>query len=443
MIIDWLSVLIGAWIGLFLSWLFMRRNYDKRYVEKEVVERDYVLAQIYKAEKKRLEKAETELGKSREELRGMERDLSASSQMIRQYKEKLDTRQEEVATMQITFENLANRLLEDKSEKFTRQNKTQLDALLQPLQLKIKDFEEKVDKTYRHEAEERISLREEIKQLRDLNMQLSTDANSLANALKGDSRVQGDWGEMNMELLLERAGLQLGVHYRKQVSHRDQTGNTKRPDFIIHLPDEKHIVIDSKVSLTAYSAYFEAGDEVQKAQYLKAHLDSIKNHIRELSAKRYEHLYQINTPDYVLMYIPIEPAFTLALQQNSELYLDALDKNIVMVTNSTLLATLRTISYIWKQEKQKRNVLEIARQSGLLYDKFCGFVDDLKEVGKKIDNAQTTYDNAMNKLTTGKGNLIRRAEHVRELGAKASKNLPKDLLDDAADKTLLKKGKGE
>jgi len=440
MLIDWLSVLIGTWIGLLLSWLFIRRKYEKNHLAKQQVERDYVLREIHLSEKKHLQKTESELEKNRQEVRDIERELSASGQMIRQYKEQLSTRQEEVEIMQTTFENLANRLLEDKSEKFTRQNKTQLDALLQPLQLKIKDFEEKVEKTYRHEAEERISLREEIKQLRDLNMQLSNDANSLAHALKGDSRMQGDWGEMSMELLLERAGLQLGVHYQKQVSHRDQGGNQKRPDFIIHLPDDKHIVVDSKVSLTAYSAHFEAGDEVQKARYLKAHQESIKNHIRDLSAKRYEHLYQINTPDYVLMYIPIEPAFTLALQQNSDLYLDALDKNIVMVTNSTLLATLRTISYIWKQEKQKKNVLEIARQSGLLYDKFVGFVDDLKEVGKKIDNAQTTYDAAMNKLTTGKGNLIRRAEHVRELGAKASKSLPKNLIEDAEQKGMLKNG---
>ncbi len=415
MIVDWLSVFLGAFLGLIISWIMIRRN--------------YVLKEIHLSEKEKTQKVEAELEKYRDELRGMERDLAASSEMMKQYKERLASRQDEVNLMQTTFENLANRLLDDKSEKFARQNKTQLDALLNPLQLKIKDFEEKVEKTYRHEAEERISLREEIKQLRDLNMQLSNDANSLAHALKGDSRIQGDWGEMNMELLLERAGLQLGVHYRKQSSHRDEEGNAKRPDFIIHLPEGKHIVVDSKVSLTAYSAHFDASDDTQKSQYLRAHLDSIKSHVKDLSSKRYEHLYQINTPDYVLMYIPIEPAFTLALQQNSELYLEALDKNIVMVTNSTLLATLRTISYIWKQEKQKKNVLEIARQSGLLYDKFVGFVDDLKEIGKKIDNAQTTYDAAMNKLTTGKGNLIRRAEHVRELGAKASKSLPQNLLE--------------
>jgi len=429
MLIDWLSVFVGAVLGLLISWLLARWNYGKTYVERQLVARDYVLRDIHLSEKEHAKKTESDLEKHRDELRGMERDLAASSQMIKQYKERLASRDNEMTLMQTTFENMANRLLEDKSEKFTRQNKTQLDMILQPLQLKIKDFEEKVDKTYRHEAEERISLREEIKQLRDLNMQLSTDANSLANALKGDSRIQGDWGEMNMELLLGRAGLQLGVHYRKQSSHRDEQGNAKRPDFIINLPDEKHIVVDSKVSLTAYAAHFETNDEAQRKQYIKAHLESFKSHIRDLNSKRYEHLYQINTPDYVLMYIPIEPAFTLALQENSELYLDALDKNIVMVTNSTLLATLRTISYIWKQEKQKKNVLEIARQSGLLYDKFVGFVDDLKEVGKKIDSAQNSYDTAMNKLSTGKGNLIKRAENVRELGAKTSKSLPKNLLD--------------
>ncbi len=413
MIIDWLSLAAGLIVGIILTWLFTRAAYVSR--------------AIYQNGQKQLEKAETELEKNREEIRGMERDLSASGQIIKNYKEKLDTRQDELTVMQTTFENLANRLLEDKSEKFTRQNQTQLGALLQPLQSKLKDFEDKVDKTYRNEAEERISLREEIKHLRELNLQLSDDANNLAHALKGDSRIQGDWGEIQMELLLERAGLQQGVHYEKQSSHKDEDGNAKRPDFIINLPDDKQVIIDAKVSLKAYAAHFDANSEAERQRYLKAHIESIRNHVKGLSGKRYEHLYKINTPDYVLMYIPIEPAFNLALQEGTEMYLNALEKNIVMVTNSTLLATLRTISYIWKQEKQKKNVLEIARQSGLLYDKFCGFVDDLKIVGQRLDNAQQAYGGAMNKLSEGKGNLIRRAEHVRELGAKASKKLPDDL----------------
>ncbi len=413
MLIDWLSLAAGVAIGILLTWLFTRSGYISR--------------EVYKAEKKQLEKAEKELEKNREEIRGMERDLSASGQMLKNYKEKLDSRQEEMTLMQTTFENLANRLLDDKSDKISRQNEVQLGALLQPLQSKLKDFEEKVEKTYRHEAEERISLREEIKHLRQLNLQLSDDANNLAHALKGDSKIQGDWGEMHLELLLERAGLQHDVHFVKQSSHKDEQGKVKRPDFIVNLPEDKHIVIDSKVSLKAYAAYFDADNESSRKQYLKVHLESIHSHIKDLQSKRYEHLYNINTPDYVLMYIPIEPAFNLAIQQDSEMYLKALDRNIVIVTNSTLLATLRTISYIWKQEKQKKNVLEIARQSGLLYDKFCGFVDDLKLIGQRLDNAQNAYGQALNKLSTGKGNLIRRAEQVRELGAKTSRHLPKDL----------------
>jgi DNA recombination protein RmuC len=279
-------------------------------------------------------------------------------------------------------------------------------------------------------SKERVSLKEEIKHLRDLNMQLSQDANQLVNALKGDNKMQGDWGEFQLEVLLEKSGLEKGVHFQTQLSFKDEAGFQKRPDFIINLPSNKHLIIDSKVSLKAYEAYFNTEDKAEKAVFMKAHLDSLRGHIRDLSSKNYTRLYQINSPDYLLMFVPIEPALLAALQEDNSIFLDALDRNIVLVTSSTLLATMRTVSYIWKQEKQKRSVLEIARQSGLLYDKFVGFVNDLKTIGKKLDEARGSYDGAMNKLQNSPkygDTLIGRAKRIKELGANASKELPEEF----------------
>ncbi|MEM7102575.1 MAG: DNA recombination protein RmuC [Bacteroidota bacterium] len=378
------------------------------------------------------------------EIIELNRDLSALSQRLQAVNEKLSVQKKEVESLQdkfkIEFENIANKLLEEKSEKFTVQNKLNLDNVLKPLQEKIKSFEDKVEKVYWEEAKERVSLKKEIEQLRELNLQLSDDANNLANALKGESKTQGDWGELRLEMLLEKSGLQQEIHFTKQVSLKDSDGKIKRPDFVIHLPEGKHLVIDSKVSLTAYESFFNAEDEDVRKQHLQAHLASLNNHTKDLSSKNYHQLYGINSPDYVLMYIPIESAFTLAIRQNQQLFLDALEKNIVMVTTSTLLATLRTVSYIWKQEKQKKSVMEIARQSGLLYDKLCNFVNDLIDIGKKLDQAGEAYESAMGKLARGKGNLMRRAEKIRELGAKTSKKLPDELLDQAKEQESFLKG---
>ena len=260
---------------------------------------------------------------------------------------------------------------------------------------------------------------------------MSADANNLANALKGESKIQGDWGEMQLERLLEKAGLLKGVHYLSQPSFRDPTGNLKRPDFIINLPAEKHLVIDSKVSLRAYERFYNATNSTQKKKHLKEHVQAIKIHVKSLSNKKYQQIYDINSPDYILLFVPIESAFAVSQLEDASVFLDALDHNIVIVTNSTLLATLRTISYIWKQEKQKKSVLEIGRQSGLLYDKFCAFVTDLKDIGEKLNAANRSYQSALNKLSESnkKGDtLIERAEKIKNLGAKTSKQLPKDLL---------------
>ena len=248
--------------------------------------------------------------------------------------------------------------------------------------------------------------------------------------MKGESKTQGDWGEFRLEMLLEKSGLKKGIHFETQKNFKDENGKDKRPDFIINLPEDKHLVIDSKVSLTSYEKFFNAEKEEKREKHLKNHVESIRQHIKDLNSKNYQRLYQINSPDYLLMFIPIEPAFNVAVEKDPRLFMDALDKNIVIVTTSTLLATMRTVSYIWKQEKQKNSVIEIARQSGMLYDKFVTFVDDLKAIGLRIDTAKNAYDSAMNKLVDSKkfgDTLVGRAEKIRELGAKTNKRLPKEL----------------
>ena len=426
---------LGLLMGAILGWLFVRlRQHDhipqsvltERYVEKSLLEQ---LQGQYANQKE-------ELAQKVEALRIVSSELSSKEQIILNTQERLAQQQQEIQNLQerfkLEFENIANRLLEEKSQKFTTQNQVQLQQILHPLKEKIKAFEDGVERRFIEETKDRISLKKEIEHLRGLNQQLSQDANNLVSALKGENKTQGDWGELQLELLLERAGLKKGIHFDVQSSFRDLDGKQKRPDFIIHLPEEKHLIIDSKVSLTAYERYFNCQKEEEKAIHLKAHLDSIRQHVKDLSSKNYQQLYQINSPDYLLLFVPIEPAFALAAQEDHRLFLDALDRNVVLVSTSTLLATMRTVSYIWTQEKQKRSVLEIARQSGLLYDKFCGFVEDLQAIGQKLENAQSAYHHAMNKLVDSKkfgDTLIGRAEKIKELGAKTSKQLPKELLD--------------
>lgn len=329
------------------------------------------------------------------------------------------------------FENLAQKILEDKSTKFTEQNKLNLQTILNPLQEKIKHFEEKVENTHKESIDYHAALRQQIIGLKDLNIQMSKETLNLTKALKGESKTQGDWGETQLELLLEKANLSKGIHFSTQGGFRDEAGKLKKPDFIINLPENKHLIIDSKVSLTAYEAYYNSEDEQHKIDSLKNHLASIRKHIKDLGEKRYADLYEINTPDYVLMFVPIEAALMLALSENNNLYLEALDKNVVLVSTSTLLATLSTVSSIWKQEDQKRNVTEIASRAGALYDKFEGFVQDLLSVGKSINSSKDSYDAAMKKLVDGNGNLIRSVESIKKLGAKAKKSLPQNLLDRA------------
>ena len=371
-----------------------------------------------------------------EELMNLRTELGAKNEEIKHLKEKLEelssSKKEDETRLKETFKNLANQILENNSEKFKKQNKEQIGDLLSPLGKELEQFKNKVDQTNKEHIQRNSALTEKIRSLESLNIKLSQDAINLTNALKGDSKTQGDWGEIQLEVLLEKSGLMDGVHFSTQGGYKDEEGKTKKPDFIVHLPENKHLIIDSKVSLTAYEAYYNADDEAHKEIALKKHIDSIRNHFNELSGKNYPSLYGINAPDHVLMFVPIEPALMLALHQDQRIYLDALDKNIVLLSTSTLLATLSTIASIWKQEDQKRNVLEIAKEGGLLYDKFEGFISDLLTVGNSLKNSQESYEKAMNKLVEGRGNIIKKVENLKSLGAKTKKSLPQKIVDRAS-----------
>lgn len=391
----------------------------KKDVEHAVSEKNTLVNDL-NAEREKLSAANTRLAKAEEAFTNQNEKLKLQKAEIEDMQKKLTTE----------FENIANKILDEKSKKFTEQNKTNLDVILNPLKERIKDFEDKVDKTYKADSTERTTLKAEIKQLVELNKQVSDEANNLTKALKGDNKAQGNWGEVILEKILERSGLSKERgEYKTQVTLTNSQGETIKPDAIIYLPDNKHIIIDSKVSLVAYQNFVVADTDELRTQYLKEHILSLKTHIKGLSDKLYSSSDALNTPDFVLLFLPIESSFGIAVQADQELFSYAWDRKIVVVSPSTLLATLRTISSIWKQELQTKNALEIAKQSGALYDKFVAFVEDLNNIGKNIERTQVAYNDAQNKLKDGKGNLLTRAKNIEALGAKTSKSLPDNLSD--------------
>lgn len=383
-----------------------------------------------------LSKIENEREIIRDQKDNIQNQLTKTQTEFDNLQKKQASQKEEIENLQVKFtkefENLANKILDQKSQKFTLSNKENIEQILNPLKLKIKEFEDKVDQTHKENIGIHSSLKQQIVDLKDLNRQMSKETLNLTKALKGDSKTQGDWGETQLETILEKSNLVNNIHYTKQGSYRDDEGKLKKPDFVINLPENRNLIIDSKVSLTAYEKYFSEENEEHRKLHLQKHIESIRKHIKELSSKRYEQLYGINSPDYVLMFVPTEPALILALTHYNNLYLEALDRNIVLVSSSTLLATLSTVASIWQQENQKRNVLEIARQAGALYNKFEGLLKDLINVGNKLDNAKTSYSDAMNKLSSGRGNLIISVEKLKKLGAKTEKSLPSKLIDRAS-----------
>ena len=382
-----------------------------------------------KSIKTAFEKTEQELKTERDAHNLAKNRIAESLEKFKNQDEKIKTQQKEIEELheKLTkeFENIANKILRQNTDEISKMNSERLGLTLKPLGEKIKAFEEKIDQS----GKEREGLKVQIKLLHDLNKNMAEEAKNLTRALKGDSKKQGNWGEIVLERILEESGLIKNQEYKLEYATQNQEGNRIRPDAVIFLPDNKHIIVDSKVSLIAYERLVNSDDETHKNLLIKSHIDSIKGHIKQLSDKSYQTSIDLNTPDFVLLFMPIEAAFSVALQADSELYSFAWDKKIVMVSPTTLLATLRTISSVWKQERQTKNAIEIARQSGAMYDKFVAFVDDLKRLGTQLQTTQKTYDLAFNKLTEGKGNLVTRSEKLKELGAKTSKGIDQNMLE--------------
>ena len=372
-----------------------------------------------KEEKTRLE---DELADLRERFNEDRNNLVRAEANVNSYQEKLVQQQKSIEDLQqkftLEFTNIANKILDEKSAKFTAQNQTNLDTILNPLKANIKSFEEKVDKVYKDEALERSELKGVIFQLMDQSKQIQTDANNLTKALKGDSKKQGNWGEVILERVLESSGLVKDREYRTQASLNNAEGARLQPDVIIDLPDDKNLIVDAKISLVAYEKMVSSETEEEKLAYLKQHLVSVKSHIDGLASKNYQNLYQINSPDFVLLFMPIESTFSITIQADTELFNYAWNKKVVIVSPTTLLATLRTIASIWKVDRQNKNVFEIAEEAGALYDKFVGFLDDMDKIGKHIGMTQKAHDDAFKKLQYGNGNLIGKVEKIKKLGAK-------------------------
>jgi len=372
-----------------------------------------------------------------------ERKLATLETEKRNLEEQFKNHRENIGQLQTQFENLANKILDQKAHSIRETQEKNLSVLLKPLKEKIQEFQKKVEETYSHESRERFALKKEIEKIVEANQQITQEANNLTKALRGDVKAQGNWGEIVLERILEASGLRKDQEYTvqgKDMGLADSEGKRLRPDVIVHLPEDKHIIVDSKVSLVHYDRYIGEIEKEKKATHLKAFLDSIHGHTSELSQKSYQNLEGLRSPEFVFMFVPIEGAYSLAVQVEPNLFSHAWDKKVIIVTPSTLLSSLWTVASIWKQERQNRHAFEIARQSGNLYDKFVGFVADLLKVGDHIEKTKDVYSDAMNKLKTGKGNIISRVEQIKKLGAKTSKDLPTHLvLEKEAEKLIAAK----
>jgi DNA recombination protein RmuC len=422
-------LLIGLVLGFALAFFYFKSKGDPNVLAVQETEKQKaVLADRVQTLEKEKRELDTRLDAAKSRGESLFADLARTQEMLRSEETRSEEFQQDREQLKLEFENLANKILEEKTEKFTTLNKKNLDDILSPLQERIKEFHEKVDSTYSQEARERNTLRGEIMQLVRRNEEISEVANNLAKALKGDTKQQGNWGELILEKVLEYSGLRKGEEYKVQETFASENGR-QRPDVTVYLPDSKHLIIDSKVSLTAYERCVSAEDEGERARALKEHIESVRSHVKGLAEKNYQAIPTLNQPDFVLMFMPIESSFGLAIQTDSDLFNFAWERRVVIVSPSTLLATLRTIASTWKQERQTRNAIEIADRAGKMYDKFEGFVRDLLAVGKKMDDAKESYEDAMKKLSTGPGNLVRQAEQLKEMGAKATKALPQNLLD--------------
>ncbi len=432
-----LILLGGVVIGGLVIWLiaYYKFKSEARASETDIVVYEKQLASL----KHELENKENDLKTERDKVLALNSELGRSQSDFRHMEQRLAEQKKEIENIQEKFynefKNLANQIFEEKSKKFTSQNKESLELLLKPLGQKITEFEKKVERSNQASLEWNVKLREQISGLKEMNLLITKEAENLTKALKGDSKIMGTWGEVILESILEKSGLQKGREYFIQESYNTSEGKRLQPDVVVKLPDDKNIIVDSKLSLVGYEKYVnESENKENRESYLRSHIQSIRNHLKSLDTKSYQKLYQIEGLDFVLMFIPIEPAFSLAIQHEPSLFNEAYDKNIVIVSPATLIATLRTIASIWKNEYQNRNALEIARQGGDLYDKFVTFMEDLKLVGKHIEITRKVYVDAMKKLVEGKGNLVSRAERIKELGAKTSKMMDRKLIERAKEK---------
>ena len=443
--IEIIYLILGAAAGFAAAWFLSKSKYSSKGISVE--ESDNLKGLIVdlnseiKIREEKINMIIDELKSYKEEnqnkdnqLINLQRNLAGKESDLKHLNERLAENKKEVEELQtkfkIEFENLANKILEEKSGKFTEQNKKNLDEILNPLKDKIQQFERKVEETHKKDIEDRASIQERIKNLIETSNQISEDAKNLTRALKGDSKTQGNWGELILENILERSGLVKDREYFVQQSLKDEEGSRFQPDVLVKYPGDRSVVIDSKVSLTAYEKFVASDDDDEQEKRLNEHLVSIKNHIKELNEKNYQNLYQLKTLDFVMMFVPIEPSYLIAIQKDPDLWNYAYEKRILLISPTNLIAALKMIASMWRQEYQSQNVLEIARQSGALYDKFVGFVSDLQDIGNKLASTKKAYDAALNKISTGKGNLITTAQKIKDLGAKTKKELPKELFEE-------------
>jgi DNA recombination protein RmuC len=431
--------LIGALILLALAGVFLLLRFTS--ARSQSYSRIAVLEERLSARENEIQTLQKELDSER--LRSQQEVLSGAELRDRLSRQEILLQQERIQQqdkllllqnareqMSLEFKTLANEILEQKGKSFSENNQVQIQNLLKPLGDKIQMFEKKVEDTYDKESKQRFALEKEIKSLLELNARISVDAVNLTKALKGESKTQGNWGEVILERVLEKSGLERGREYEVQVSLKDDSGSRNQPDVIVHLPEGKDVIIDSKVSLKDYEAYFSETDDKQRAVYLKQHIQSVRGHIKELSSKHYQNLKGIRTLDFVLLFLPVEPAFTLAVQHDEALFTEAFSQNIILVGPSTLLATLRTIQSIWRFEYQNKNALAIAESAGKLYEQFVAFTQELEKIGDHLDKGHQAWENACKRLSHGRGNLVRQVETLKKLGAKTGKSIGEKWIED-------------
>ena len=454
-----LGLTVGLLVGIGFTYLLMKNRVElvKSKVENE---NEQQLLSLEK-EKSQLQERTLKIGELESELTQLEEKLSLmideKTELVKSIAElettlekerentieKLKLLENSKEELKNEFKNLSNEILEEKSKKFTETNKENIDGILNPLKEEFAEFKNRVNEVYKNDSNDRTALKTQIDGLKELNEKLGKEALSLTNALKGDSQKQGAWGEVILERVLEESGLHKGREYETQISFSTDDGKRQRPDAIVRLPNDKDVIIDSKVSITAYQNFQETEDENEKEQYLKDHLRSIKNHIKGLSLKNYEDIEEIRALDYVLMFIPIESAFMLAMENDRELFSEAFEKNIVIVTPSTLLVTLKTIQNIWRYEKQNKHAQEIAKRAGDLHDKFVNFTESLLEIGTNLDRAKKSYETSINRLKSGKGNLISQTNKIKSLGIKTKKEIPDILTEESDELDLLTKNENQ